>query len=60
MEKLKPCKYCGGKARVICETNENAARLIVWWVKCETCGSMIANWFEVEDDAVRMWNEANV
>ena len=60
MEKLKPCKHCGGKARVICKANEDGDRLIVWGIKCEKCGVTLATWYEAEDEAVGIWNEANI
>lgn len=44
---LKPCPFCGGKAK-ICQTS-------VYWVKCTVCKA-VTNWHCRKVEAVAAWN----
>ena len=51
MKELKPCPFCGGKAKV--ETKSS-----IWWiVKCTKCPCEVGrSWFYIKRDAIEAWN----
>lgn len=54
-DKLKPCPFCGGKARLY-------TRLGLWWVSCaslrEKCNlECHTKMYELPDMAVKSWNK---
>ncbi len=49
-EKLKPCPFCGGKARVKCSIKED-----LWGVACYKCECCTKVFFS-EEEAIEAWN----
>ena len=54
MDKLKPCPFCGGKARVRMYSNS----WVDWWLaSCPQCHiSQTGNGYEYEVEAIKAWN----
>ena len=51
MPNLKPCPFCGGKAKTKKET------LGTWKVRCTKCSAEVGRyWFKTEKFAVEAWN----
>ena len=55
-EKLKPCPFCGGKAEVRTDENEE------YYVSCTKCFTLVGyctdTWgeYETETEAIEAWN----
>ena len=49
-DKLKPCPFCGGEARLI--TTKEAPEA---WVECNICGAS-SEFKPVEENAIKCWN----
>lgn len=49
-DELKPCPFCGGKARVKCSIKED-----LWGVACYKCECCTKVFFS-EEEAVEAWN----
>ena len=57
-QKIKPCPYCGGKAYLDFEQNENTDSYptnTLWAVVCDQCGAILYP-FQTKEDAVNGWN----
>lgn len=54
MEKLKPCPFCGGEARII--THRFYELSNTYGVTCKKCGSETMQFYCAEEDAVNAWN----
>lgn len=55
MAKLKPCPFCGGKARLVYSMPYNAVQC----TKCKTWGNTIVDSYEQADgksEAIEAWN----
>ncbi len=51
---LKPCPFCGGKAKMVVYTNYNDYNDYV--VNCTKCGASVPIWHETEKEAAQWWN----
>ena len=52
---LKPCPFCGGKAKYICSMPYNAVKC----TKCGTLGKTVVDSYEQQDgkaEAIEAWN----
>ena len=55
-EELKPCPFCGGKAEVLTDENEE------YYVSCTECTALLGyctdTWgdYSTEDEAIEAWN----
>ena len=52
---LKPCPFCGGKARLIYVSQMSAVKC----QKCGTLGKVVADYYEQGDgkaEAIKFWN----
>ena len=49
MEKLKPCPFCGGEARVMDMGYPH-------WVYCTKCGAKVHGRTNDEKDSIEAWN----
>ena len=62
MTKLKPCPFCGNKAKI--EYSTRSMVYAQYEVFCGTCGAQMPNWkplwldrfFDTEEDAINAWN----
>lgn len=55
MDELKPCPFCGGKAKFIYAMPYNAVRC----VKCKVFGTTVVDRYEQQDGkerAIQLWN----
>lgn len=52
---LKPCPFCGGKAKMVVYPNYNDGNDYV--VICTKCDAGVPNWCETEEEATRQWNK---
>ena len=49
MAELKPCPFCGGKAKVF----DDAGSYVIW---CESCPGGVEDNYLTEDEIVLAWN----
>lgn len=52
MERLKPCPFCGGEAKI---AEKNFVRYSLWIAVCQKCGMQTRIKFSDEDAAIA-WN----
>lgn len=55
MTELKPCPFCGGKAKFVYHMPYNAVRC----TKCKTYGKTVVDMYEQQDgraEAIEAWN----
>lgn len=63
MTKLKPCPFCGGKAKLFSAKANTAGTRFVYWVECNlegtlTCGCIPKTWqCDTAEEAVETWNK---
>ena len=63
LEELKPCPFCGGKARITYVMNEDT-----WYIECDKCNALMGDRhntivaskgrtnFKTKDDCIKAWN----
>lgn len=64
MVELKPCPFCGGRARVIRLGHKNGTAFDDWGVECIKCGAMpkVITMYQfhdtetIERECARFWN----
>lgn len=62
MDKLKPCPFCGGKAKLESAKANAAATRLIFWVQCnletaETCSCIPRTWnCDTPEEAIEAWN----
>lgn len=49
-EKLKPCPFCGGKAKI------NGGSVLCY-VRCESCKARVWSCYETKEEAIAAWNQ---
>lgn len=53
-KELKPCPFCGGKAKMVVYTNYNDDNDYV--VNCTRCDATVPIWHETPEEAAQCWN----
>lgn len=56
MPDLKPCPFCGGKARLIKKSWTEFGGPYDFTVHCDDCSAGIRCYFPTENEAIEAWN----
>ena len=54
-EKLKPCPFCGGKAKLL-KIPVPDKNMCIYTVQCTQCTKTIAHPFATKKEAIKIWN----
>ncbi len=58
-EKLKPCPFCGGNAKLNSENNSSlgAWEQTIYTISCKKCPCWIGNQIKDKEEAIEAWNK---